>query len=201
MSLKPKDKTITFVIKPVLFVVCLLPFIALAMGAVNDTLGTNPVETMTHETGEWTLRFLLLTLLITPLRRLSGNSWLIRLRRMFGLYAFFYACLHFLTYIWFDHYFDWMEIVKDIPKRPFITVGFIAFVLLVPLAFTSTNAMMRRLKKNWTRLHKLVYVIAVLGILHFLWLVKADILEPMVYTLILLVLLGYRAYDQRKRLI
>ena len=201
MSLKPKDKTITFVIKPVLFVVCLLPFIALAMGAVNDTLGTNPVETMTHETGEWTLRFLLLTLLITPLRRLSGNSWLIRLRRMFGLYAFFYACLHFLTYIWFDHYFDWMEIVKDIPKRPFITVGFIAFVLLVPLAFTSTNAMMRRLKKNWTRLHKLVYVIAVLGILHFLWLVKADILEPMVYALILLVLLGYRAYDQRKRLI
>ena len=199
MSLKPKDKTITFVIKPVLFVVCLLPFIALAMGAVNDTLGTNPVETMTHETGEWTLRFLLLTLLITPLRRLSGNSWLIRLRRMFGLYAFFYACLHFLTYIWFDHYFDWMEIVKDIPKRPFITVGFIAFVLLVPLAFTSTNAMMRRLKKNWTRLHKLVYVIAVLGILHFLWLVKADTLEPLGYASILLVLLCYRAYYQRKK--
>ena len=201
MSLKPKDKTITFVIKPVLFVVCLLPFIALVMGAVNDTLGTNPVETMTHETGEWTLRFLLLTLLITPLRRLSGHNWLIRLRRMLGLFAFFYACLHFLTYIWFDHYFNWFEIIKDIPKRPFITVGFIAFVLLVPLALTSTNAMMRRLKKNWTRLHKLVYVIAVLGVLHFLWLVKADILEPMVYALILLVLLGYRAYDQRKQLI
>ena len=197
MSLKPSDKTVTLVLKPILFILCLVPFAVLVIGAVNDTLGTNPVETMTHETGEWTLRFLLLTLLITPLRRLSGHNWLIRLRRMSGLFAFFYACLHFLTYIWFDHYFDWMEIVKDIPKRPFITVGFTAFVLLVPLALTSTNAMMRRLKKNWTRLHKLVYVIAVLGVLHFLWLVKADILEPMVYALILLILLGYRAYYQR----
>jgi sulfoxide reductase heme-binding subunit YedZ len=176
---------------------CLVPFVVLVIGAVTDTLGANPVETMTHETGEWTLRFLLITLMITPLRRLSGNNWLIKLRRMSGLFAFFYACLHFLTYIWFDHYFDWMEIIKDIPKRPFITVGFIAFMLLVPLALTSTNAMMRRLKKNWARLHKLVYVIAVLGVLHFLWLVKADILEPMVYALILLVLLGYRAYYQR----
>lgn len=193
----PSSKTISYIIKPALFLIGLVPFVALVVGAVNDTLGTNPVETMTHETGEWTLRFLLLTLLITPMRRLSGNNWLVRLRRMLGLYAFFYACLHFLTYIWFDHYFDWMEIIKDIPKRPFITVGFIAFVLLVPLAFTSTNAMMRRLKKNWTRLHKLVYVIAVLGVLHFLWLVKADILEPMVYALVLLMLLGYRAYYQR----
>jgi sulfoxide reductase heme-binding subunit YedZ len=197
MHLDTLNKVIAYVIKPVLFAVCLVPFIALVTGALNDSLGANPVETMTHETGEWTLRFLLLTLLITPLRRLSGHNWLIRLRRMFGLFAFFYACLHFLTYIWFDHYFDWMEIIKDIPKRPFITVGFIAFVLLVPLALTSTNAMMRRLKKNWTRLHKLVYVIAVLGVLHFLWLVKADILEPMVYAMILLVLLGYRAYYQR----
>jgi sulfoxide reductase heme-binding subunit YedZ len=197
MSLNPSEKTIALVIKPILFILCLVPFVMLVIGALNDTLGTNPVETMTHETGEWTLRFLLLTLLITPLRRLSGHNWLIRLRRMSGLFAFFYACLHFLTYIWFDHYFDWIEIVKDIPKRPFITVGFTAFVLLVPLALTSTNAMMRRLKKNWARLHKLVYVIAVLGVLHFLWLVKADILEPMVYALILLVLLGYRAYYQR----
>ena len=169
----------------------------LVAGVVNDSLGTNPVERITHETGDWTLRFLLITLTITPLRRLSGNSWLIKLRRLFGLFAFFYACLHFLTYIWFDHYFDWIEIVKDIPKRPFITVGFIAFVLLIPLAATSTNRMMRRLKKNWVKLHKLVYVIAVLGVLHFLWLVKADILEPMIYASILLVLLGYRAYVQR----
>ena len=198
MSLNPEDKTIAFVIKPILFTVCLVPFIALVLGAVNNSLGTNPVETMTHETGEWTLRFLLLTLMITPLRRLSGKSWLIKLRRMLGLYAFFYACLHFITYIWFDHYFDWVEIIKDIPKRPFITVGFSAFVLLIPLAVTSTNKMMRRLKKNWVKLHRLVYVIAVLGVLHFLWLVKADTLEPLIYATILLILLGYRAYFQRK---
>lgn len=201
MSLYPADKIIAFVIKPALFVVCLVPFIALVIGAVNNTLGTNPVETMTHETGDWTLRFLLITLAITPLRRLSGKSWLIRLRRMLGLYAFFYACLHFMTYIWFDQYFDWMEIIRDIPKRPFITVGFTAFVLLIPLAVTSNNRMMRRLKKNWVKLHKLVYVIAVLGVLHFLWLVKADTLEPLVYASILLVLLGYRAYYQRKKII
>jgi len=194
----PTDKTIRYVFKPVLFLACLVPFIALVIGAVNNTLGTNPVETMTHETGEWTLRFLLLTLMITPLRRLSGKIWLIKLRRMLGLYAFFYACLHFITYIWFDQYFDWMEVIRDIPKRPFITVGFTAFVLLIPLAVTSNNKMMRRLKKNWVKLHKLVYVIAVLGILHFLWLVKADTLEPLIYASILLILLGYRAYYQRK---
>jgi sulfoxide reductase heme-binding subunit YedZ len=198
MPFKPADKTVRFVIKPILFIVSLVPFIALVIGAVNNTLGTNPVETMTHETGEWTLRFLLITLMITPLRRLTGNNWLIRLRRMSGLFAFFYACLHFLTYIWFDQYFDWMEIAMDIPKRPFITVGFTAFVLLIPLAATSTNSMMRRLKKNWSRLHKLIYVVAVLGVLHFLWAVKADTLEPMIYAVILLVLLGYRAFEQRK---
>jgi sulfoxide reductase heme-binding subunit YedZ len=190
MQLKPADNTITFVIKPLLFVVCLVPFVLLVIGAVNDTLGTNPVETMTHKTGEWTLRLLLITL--------TGSNWLIKLRRMTGLFAFFYACLHFLTYIWFDQYFDLMEIAADIPKRPFITVGFTAFVLLIPLAATSTNKMMRRLKKNWTRVHKLVYVVAVLGVLHFLWVVKADTFEPLVYAVILLVLLGYRAYQQRK---
>ena len=199
MSLTPTEKTLRFFIKPILFISCLIPFIALVFGAVNNTLGVNPVETMTHETGDWTLRLLLITLMITPLRRLTRQSWLIRLRRMLGLYAFFYACLHFMTYIWFDQYFDWMEIVKDIPKRPFITVGFTAFVLMIPLAATSTNNMMRRLKKNWVKLHKLIYVIAVLGVLHFLWLVKADILEPMVYASVLLILLVYRAYYQRTR--
>ncbi len=198
MPLKPTDKTISFVVKPMLFLLCLIPFIVLVLGVVNDSLGTNPVETMTHETGEWTLRLLLLTLLITPLRRITANNWLIKLRRMSGLFAFFYACLHFMTYIWFDHYFDWAEIIRDIPKRPFITVGFTAFVLLIPLAATSTNSMMRRLKKHWINLHKLVYVVAVLGVLHFLWLVKADTLEPMIYAGILLVLLGYRAYYQRR---
>ena len=173
MLFSPTDRNIRYFIKPLLFSVCLGPFVALVVGVVNDSLGTNPVETLTHETGEWTLRFLLVTLTITPLRRLSGANWLIKLRRMFGLYAFFYAVLHFLTYIWFDHYFDWAEIIRDIPKRPFITVGLTAFLLLIPLAATSTNKMMRRLKKNWIKLHKLVYVIAVLGVLHFLWLVKA----------------------------
>jgi len=197
MLFKPADSTITFVIKPLLFVVCLVPFLLLVLGVLNDTLGTNPVETMTHKTGEWTLRFLLITLMITPLRRLTASNWLIRLRRMLGLFAFFYACLHFLTYIWFDQYFDWMEIAADIPKRPFITVGFTAFVLLIPLAATSTNKMMRRLKKNWVRLHKLVYVVAVLGVLHFLWVVKADTFEPLIYAGILLMLLVYRAYYQR----
>ena len=198
MPFKPADRTVRFVIKPALFAVSLVPFAVLVIGAVINTLGTNPVETMTHETGEWTLRFLLITLMITPLRQLTGYNWLIKLRRMSGLFAFFYACLHFLTYIWFDQYFDWMEIATDIPKRPFITVGFTAFVLLIPLAATSTNKMMRRMKKNWSRLHKLIYVVAVLGVLHFLWAVKADTLEPMVYAVILLLLLGYRAYQQRK---
>ena len=191
------DRTVRFFIKPALFLLCLAPLLELVWQGVFGSLGTNPVETITHGTGDWTLRFLLITLTITPLRRLTGNSWLLKLRRMFGLFAFFYASLHFMTYIWFDQYFDWAEIARDIPKRPFITVGFAAFVLLLPLAFTSTNAMMRRLKKNWQRLHKLVYVIALLGVLHFLWLVKADVLEPAIYGAVLIVLLGYRAYHQR----
>jgi sulfoxide reductase heme-binding subunit YedZ len=191
------DRAVRFYIKPSLFLLCLEPLLQLVWQGIYGSLGTNPVETITHATGDWTLRFLLITLSITPLRRLTGNNWLIRLRRMLGLFAFFYACLHFMTYIWFDQYFDWMAIAQDIPKRPFITVGFAAFVLLLPLALTSTNAMMRRLKKNWQRLHKLIYVIALLGVLHFLWLVKADILEPLIYGAVLVVLLGYRAWHQR----
>mgnify|MGYP001828715678 FL=1 len=195
----PSDSTIRYVIKPLVFIICLVPFAALTIGAVNDTLGVNPVEKLTRETGEWTLRLLLLTLTITPLRRITGHTWLIKLRRMLGLFTFFYACLHFTTYIWLDQFFDWQEILIDIPKRPFITVGFAAFVLLIPLALTSTNKMMRRLKKKWVQLHKLVYVIAVLGCLHFLWVVKADTVEPLVYFVILLLLLGHRAIEQRRR--
>ena len=194
----PSDSAIRYVIKPLLFIICLVPFIVLTVGAVNDTLGANPVEKLTLETGEWTLRLLLLTLVITPLRRITGHAWLIKLRRMLGLFTFFYACLHFTTYIWLDQFFDWQEILIDIPKRPFITVGFAAFVLLIPLALTSTNSMMRLLKKRWVQLHKLIYVIAVLGCLHFLWVVKADTLEPLIYFVILLILLGYRAIEQRK---
>lgn len=193
----PSNKVISYIIKPMVFMVCLLPFGMLAYGAVMNDLGVNPVETLTFETGQWTLRFLLITLAVTPLRKITGQTWLIKLRRMLGLFAFFYVCLHFTTYIWFDQYFDWDAIVKDIPKRPFITVGFAAFLLLIPLTITSTNKMMKRLKRNWTKLHSLIYVIVVLGVLHFLWLVKADTREPLIYAGILLVLLGYRAYQQR----
>jgi sulfoxide reductase heme-binding subunit YedZ len=170
----------------------------LVIDAFAGSLGVNPVEEMTHRTGEWALRFLLITLSVTPIRRLTNMSWLIKIRRMLGLYVFFYAFMHFITYIWFDQYFDWMEILIDIPKRPFITVGFSAFILLIPLVITSNNIMMRRLKKNWVKLHKLIYVVAMLGVLHFLWVVKADTFEPLVYATILLVLFVYRAYYQRK---
>jgi sulfoxide reductase heme-binding subunit YedZ len=194
------QKQITFFVKPILFLLCLMPFILLVLDTVNNNLGANPVEEMTHRTGEWALRFLLIALTITPLRKMTGANWLIKIRRMFGLYVFFYALMHFITYIWLDQNFDWMEILIDIPKRPFITVGFTAFVLLIPLALTSTNKMMRRLKKNWQRLHKLVYVIAMLGVLHFLWVVKADTLEPLVYAVILLGLFLFRAADQRRKI-
>lgn len=193
----PSSTTVSYIIKPVVFVVCLLPFMWLVYGAFTNNLGVNPVATLTHQTGLWTLRFLLITLSVTPLRKITGQNWLLKLRRMFGLFSFFYVLLHFTTYIWFDKYFDWVAILKDIPKRPFITVGFAAFVLLIPLALTSTNKMMKRLKRNWTRLHKLVYVIAVLGVLHYLWLVKADTREPLAYAVILLVLLLFRVVQQR----
>lgn len=195
----PSKKIMRLAIKPVLFMACLLPLVFLIIGAINNTLGANPVETMTRETGEWTLRFLLVTLMITPARRLLNFPWLIKLRRMLGLFVFFYAALHLLTYIWFDQFFDLNEIIKDIIKRPFITVGFTAFILLLPLAITSNKTMIRRLKKNWIKLHKLTYVIAVLAVLHFIWLVKADYEQPIIYALILLFLFSYRVYPQRKK--
>ena len=193
------DKQVGFVIKPVAFILALVPFAYLVYGAFTDNLGTNPVETMTHETGEWGLRFLLLTLAISPLRRILGISWLIRLRRMFGLFAFFYACLHFVTYIWLDQFFDFYEILHDIPKRPFITIGFVAFILLIPLAVTSTKKMQQRLKKNWKRLHQLAYVIPMLVVVHFIWSLKADYSEPFIYTLVFLALMIERAYHVRSK--
>ena len=198
MSVTPSAHVLSFVIKPILFVVCLIPLAWLVWGAISDTLGANPVEVLTRETGEWVLRFLLSTLSITPARKVLNWLWLIKLRRMLGLFVFFYALMHMLTYIWFDQFFDLNEIVKDIIKRPFITVGFSAFVLLIPLAATSNKIMIRRLKKNWVKLHQLIYVVAVLGILHFVWLVKADYEQPIIYAVILLILFSYRAYQQRK---
>ena len=181
--------------KPLVFFLCLLPLAILLWSGFNARLGANPVEAATHYTGEWGLRMLLFTLAITPLRRLSGWNGVQRFRRMLGLFAFFYVCLHFTIFLVFDHFFDWWGIWQDVVKRPYITVGFLAFVLLIPLAVTSTQTMIKRLGRNWQRLHRSVYLIGVLAILHFLWLVKANnILEPLLYGLILVVLLGYRLW-------
>lgn len=182
-------------IKAVLFAACLLPLGFLVYGMVTDSLGANPIEALTRGLGDWTLRFLLLTLLVTPLRRLTGRPWLIQLRRMLGLYAFFYAVLHMTSYVWLDQFFDWGEIAKDVVKRPFITAGFTAFLLLIPLAATSTNAMVRRLGgKRWRSLHRAVYAIGILGVLHYWWLVKKDITQPAIYAVLLAVLLGMRVF-------
>jgi methionine sulfoxide reductase heme-binding subunit len=180
--------------KPFVFVGALLPAVWLATGAVRGTLGPNPLEAVTHGTGDWALRFLLATLAVTPLRAAAGWNWLVRFRRMLGLFAFFYATLHLLTYAWFDKFFDWPAIVADIPRRPFITVGFTAFVVLVPLALTSTTGMIRRLGgRRWRALHRLVYLAAIAAVIHFWWLVKADVSRPRLYGLVLLGLFAARA--------
>ena len=184
--------------KGLVFMLCLLQLAWLVWLGFNDGLGTNPIEAITHETGLWTLRLLLITLCITPLRRFTGWNAVLRLRRMLGLFAFFYACLHLLTYVWLDQFFDWGGMLHDIAKRPFITVGFAGFLCLVPLAVTSTHAMMKRLGRRWQQLHRLVYVIPVLGVLHYLWLVKADIGPPLGYGAIVAGLLGVRLYWARR---
>lgn len=182
-------------IKAVVFLICLLPALNLALGWYEDALGANPIETITRASGEWTLRFLLITLAVTPLRRYTGMHWLLRLRRMLGLFAFAYGAAHLTTYLWLDQFFDWQAIANDILERPFITVGFAAFVLLIPLAATSNNFAIRKLGgRRWQSLHRSSYAIAILGVVHFWWLVKADLLEPLVYALILAVLLGLRAW-------
>ena len=178
--------------KPALFLLCTLPFCVLVYNGFTNNLTANPIKEITHFTGEWALRFLLITLSITPLRKLTRRNALVRFRRMLGLFAFFYACLHFSTYLVLDQFFDWNEIVLDVAKRPYITVGFSAFVLLIPLAVTSTNRMAQRLGNNWRKLHFLIYPIAVLVIFHYLWLVKADILPPLIYGAILCLLLALR---------
>lgn len=168
----------------------------------SDALGADPVAEIEHRTGLWALRFLLITLAITPLRQLTGKPVLIRFRRMLGLYAFFYACLHLAVYLGLDLRGYWTQIFEEIVKRPYITVGFAAWLLLLPLAITSTKGWIKRLGRNWARLHKLVYAIGVLAILHFWWLVKSDIREPLLYASILALLLGWRAWkwlSQRRK--
>ena len=178
----------------------LVPLAFLVYRALNNDLGANPIETINRYTGDWVLRFLLITLAVTPLRRLTGWNRLLRYRRMLGLFAFFYACVHFLSWAWLDQYFVLADIVQDVAKRPYITVGFASFLMLIPLALTSTNAMIRRLgAKRWQQLHRLVYLIGIGGVVHFLWLVKSDIREPLVYGAVLALLLGFRLWDRQRR--
>jgi len=186
--------------KAALFAACLVPFLRLVVLGIGTDLGTNPVETVTRSTGWWTLFMLCATLAVTPLRRLSGWNRLLQVRRMLGLFTFFYASLHFATYVWLDVWFDLAAVVKDIVKRPFITVGFAAFALLLPLAATSTMSMQRRLGRNWQRLHRAIYAVAILGVLHYWWLVKRDLTEPILFALAVAVLLGARLAERRPML-
>jgi len=180
-------------LKLAIFPACLVPLGLLVWKAAMANLGANPIEAITHSTGDWTLRLLLVTLAITPLRKLTGQLWLIGLRRMIGLFAFFYGCLHFLTYIWLDQAFNVHSMAKDVYKRPFITLGFTAFVLLIPLAVTSTRKMIQRLGgRRWQWLHRLIYVSATVAIVHFTWAMKKDHHRPIEYGIVLGVLLGYR---------
>jgi sulfoxide reductase heme-binding subunit YedZ len=179
--------------KIIIFLAALIPLERLLWKAFHDGLGANPVEVVTHSTGDWTLILILATLSITPLRQITRQYWLIGFRRMIGLFAFFYGTLHFLTYIWLDKFFDLHEMLKDIAKRPFITVGFSAFVLMIPLALTSTGWSIRRLGgKNWRLLHRLIYLTGILGVIHYTWLVKADHTKPIEYGIVLAILLLYR---------
>jgi sulfoxide reductase heme-binding subunit YedZ len=188
------------VLKAGIFGTCLIPLGVLAGQALTSNLGANPIDEITDQTGIWTLRLLLITLAVTPARRLTGWNRLIQLRRMLGLFAFFYGSLHFLTYIWLDQFFDVEGIIADVMERPFITVGFTSFLLLIPLAVTSTSAMIKRLGgKWWQRLHRLVYAIAIGGVVHYLWLVKADIQPPLIYGCILAILLAYRLWEMYGR--
>lgn len=187
-------------IKPLIFALALLPLVLMGLGVWQDRLGANPIEAVTRSTGDWALRFLLLTLALSSLRRLIGWAQGIRLRRMLGLFAFFYASIHLLLYLWLDQFFDWEGIWRDILKRPFITVGMLAFLMLLPLAITSPKAMLRRLGKRWKTLHTLIYPLSILAVLHFWWMkdAKSDTSEPLIYALILAALLGERLYQRFK---
>jgi sulfoxide reductase heme-binding subunit YedZ len=194
------SRVISRVLKPLVFAACLGPLLYLAWGAFAGTLGANPIDFITDETGTWTLRFLVLTLLVTPVRRLSGWNPIVRFRRMLGLFAFFYGSLHFLTWFVLDQFFDVQAMLHDIGKRPFITVGFLGFVLMVPLAVTSTTGWIRRMGgRRWQMLHRLAYVSAVCGVVHYYWLVKADVARPLRYGLIVAGLLGARVAWQWTR--
>jgi sulfoxide reductase heme-binding subunit YedZ len=197
----PGSKSFYRLTKPVVFLVCLIPLVFLSLRAFEVAglgLGANPIEELLHELGRWGLKFLLLGLSITPLRRWTGWNWLLRFRRMLGLFAFFYIVLHFLTYAILDQGLDFAAIFEDVIKRPYITLGMTGLLLLIPLAITSTKGMMRRLGRRWQKLHRLVYVIAIAGVWHFYWQVKLDTLDASLYALVLTVLLATRVYYSRR---
>jgi methionine sulfoxide reductase heme-binding subunit len=179
-------------LKPIVFLACLLPLADLGLRAVQGRMGANPIERITHQTGWWTLAFLVGSLSITPLRRLSEVLWLVQYRRMIGLFAFFYGTLHMLTYVWLDQFFDVHAMVHDIAKRPFITMGSLSYLSMIPLALTSTQWSIRKLGKNWVKLHRLAYLAAVAGVIHFLWLVKKDRSEPETFAVVLGLLFAIR---------
>jgi len=191
---KIPNKTQISKIKIWVFLLCLAPLMRLIWLGFQDDLSANPIEFIERSTGFWALFILLATLSLTPIRLITGRAWQLQLRRMLGLYMFFYACLHITTYLWLDFSFTWLDIIKDIAKHPRILVGFAAFMLTIPLAVTSNKAMMKRLGSHWKQLHQLVYVIAILAIVHFWLLVKKDIREPLLYALILIALLSVRVY-------
>ncbi len=194
-------RKIRFIGKPLVFALCLLPFALIAgdLFGVTGSLGANPVEALQDHFGNWGLRFILIALCVTPLRTITGWNWLLRFRRMLGLFAFFYVLLHFLTWLVLDQGFLLAAILEDIVKRPFITIGFAAFLILTALAATSTAGMRRRLGKRWQKLHNWVYVAAILGVWHYWWQVKLDASDPAIYAAILAVLLGFRIWARRKR--
>lgn len=185
-------------IKGFVFLFCLVPLVRLIWLGFQDDLSANPSEFIEHSTGFWALFILLATLALTPIRLLTGRAWPLQMRRMLGLYMFFYACLHVLAYVWVDFGFDWAGITKDVTKHPRILVGFAAFILTIPLAITSNNAMIKRLRERWKTLHQLVYLIAILAVVHFWWLVKKDIREPLLFAAVLAILLGVRLYFKIK---
>ena len=193
---------IRFVWKPIVFVLCLVPGLVLLGDTfeITGTLGANPVEEIQDRLGNWGLRFILIALAVTPLRRLTGWNWLQRFRRMLGLFAFFYTLLHFLAWLILDQGVLWSAIVEDIVKRPFITIGFAALLILTAMAATSTNGMRRRLGKRWQQLHYGAYVVGILGVWHYWWQVKKDIRDPLIYAVILAVLLGLRLWFRYRKL-
>jgi methionine sulfoxide reductase heme-binding subunit len=187
------DKVLRLALKPLVFLVCLGPVATLAWKLTQQNLGANPVDVITRSTGKWTLTFLLITLAITPVRKLARMPWLIKFRRMLGLFAFFYGSLHLMTYVWLDKFFDVQAMLHDIAKRKFITAGMTAWACMLPLAITSTTGWIRRLGgKRWQKLHRLIYLSAAAGVVHFIWLIKADLRRPLTYGAVLAVLLAYR---------